>query len=452
MWSILSVAAALFAAAVSAVSTSGNRLLVVLDDVAEKEAYGQFLGDLTARGYQVSYETPRSEGLTLFHLGERTYDHLLFLPSKVKGLGPNLTPNRLVDFVNANGNILVALSSKVPTSTSLVSLLSELDISLPVERTGTVVDHFNYDTISAAESHDVLVVDAPSNIRPGLKSYFELPGGVLAFPHAVGHVLGSGPLLTPIVRAPATAYSYNPKEQAEVLDADELFAAGQQLALVSAMQARNSARVTVLGSAEMLQDKWLDAKVAKLGGKSTKTENKEFARRVAGWTFQEIGVLRVNSVEHHLQGSEELNPGIYRVKNDVSYTISLSEYVWDKWVPFILPEDDLVQLEFSMLSPFHRLNLELTGTTDDAAIYGVSFTLPDQHGIFNFLVNYKRSFLTNVEEKNTVSVRHFAHDEWPRSFVISGAWPWISGIGATVTGFVGFCAIWMYSKPVGKKN
>ncbi|KAH0495934.1 hypothetical protein TgHK011_009459 [Trichoderma gracile] len=452
MWSILSVAAALFAAAVSAVSTSGNRLLVVLDDVAEKEAYGQFLGDLTARGYQVSYETPRSEGLTLFHLGERTYDHLLFLPSKVKGLGPNLTPNRLVDFVNANGNILVALSSKVPTSTSLVSLLSELDISLPVERTGTVVDHFNYDTISAAESHDVLVLDAPSNIRPGLKSYFELPGGVLAFPHAVGHVLGSGPLLTPIVRAPATAYSYNPKEQAEVLDADELFAAGQQLALVSAMQARNSARVTVLGSAEMLQDKWLDAKVAKLGGKSTKTENKEFARRVAGWTFQEIGVLRVNSVEHHLQGSEELNPGIYRVKNDVSYTISLSEYVWDKWVPFILPEDDLVQLEFSMLSPFHRLNLELTGTTDDAAIYGVSFTLPDQHGIFNFLVNYKRSFLTNVEEKNTVSVRHFAHDEWPRSFVISGAWPWISGIGATVTGFVGFCAIWMYSKPVGKKN
>ncbi|TFB00783.1 Dolichyl-diphosphooligosaccharide-protein glycosyltransferase subunit wbp1 [Trichoderma ghanense] len=452
MWSILSVAAALFAAAVSAVSTSGNRLLVVLDDVAEKEAYGQFLGDLTARGFQVSYETPRSEGLTLFHLGERTYDHLLFLPSKVKGLGPNLTPNRLVDFVNANGNILVALSSTVPASTSLVSLLSELDISLPVERTGTVVDHFNYDTISAAESHDVLVLDAPSSIRPGLKPYFELPGGVLAFPHAVGHVLGSGPLLTPIVRAPATAYSYNPKEQAEVLDADELFAAGQQLALVSVMQARNSARVTVLGSAEMLQDKWLDAEVAKLGGKSTKTENKEFARRVAGWTFQEIGVLRVNSVEHHLQGSEELNPGIYRVKNDVSYTISLSEYVWDKWVPFVLPEDDLLQLEFSMLSPFHRLNLELKGTTDDAAIYGVSFTLPDQHGIFNFMVNYKRSFLTNVEEKNTVSVRHFAHDEWPRSFVISGAWPWISGIGATVTGFLGFCAIWMYSKPVGKKN
>ncbi|KAM0247633.1 hypothetical protein ACHAQJ_009773 [Trichoderma viride] len=452
MWSLLSVAALLYAAAVSAVSTAGNRLLVVLDDVAEKDTYGQFLGDLTARGFDVSYETPRSEGLSLFHLGERKYDHLLFLPSKVKGLGPNLTPNRLVDFVNAEGNILVALSSTVPSSTSIVSLLSELDISLPVERTGTVIDHFNYDKFSAAESHDVLVLEAPTNIRPGLKSYFEIPGGVLAFPHAVGHVLGSGPLLTPVLRAPATAYSYNPKEQAEVLDADELFAAGQQLALLSVFQARNSARVTVLGSAEMLQDKWFDAKVAKVGQPTFRTDNKNFARRVSGWAFQETGVVRVNNVEHKLQDSDELNPEIYRIKNDVSYSISLSEYSWDKWIPFALPADDVLQLEFSMLSPFHRLNLVRTRTTDDAALYGASFTLPDQHGIFNFKVNYKRSFLTNIEEKNTVSVRHFAHDEWPRSFVISGAWPWISGIGATVSGFVGFCAIWMYSKPAGKKN
>ncbi|KAM0470415.1 hypothetical protein ACHAPX_009945 [Trichoderma viride] len=453
MWSILSVAAALvYAAAVSAVSTAGNRLLVVLDDVAEKDLYSQFLGDLTARGYDVSYETPRSEGLALFHLGERKYDHLLFLPSKVKALGPNLTPSHLVNFVNADGNILVAQTSTVPSSTSIVGFLSELDISLPVERTGTVIDHFNYDVRSAAESHDVLVVEGPINIRSGLKPYFEIEGGVVAFPHAVGHVLGSGPLLSPVVRASATAYSYNPKEQAEVLDADDLFAAGQQLSLLSVFQARNSARVTVLGSAELLQNKWFEAVVGKPGGNSFRTDNQEFAKRVSGWAFQELGVLRVNSIEHKLQDSDELNPGIYRIKNDVSYNISLSEWSWDKWVPFTLPQDDVLQLEFSMLSPFHRLNLARRRTTGDAAVYGVSFILPDQHGIFNFKVNYKRPFLTNIEEKNTVSVRHFAHDEWPRSFVISGAWPWISGIGATVSGFVGFCAIWMYSKPVGKKN
>lgn len=105
-----------------------------------------------------------------------------------------------------------------------------------------------------------------------------------------------------------------------------------------------------------------------------------------------------------------------------------------------------------MLSPFHRLNLKLISTTESAATYGITFVLPDQHGIFNFKVNYKRPFLTYLDEKNTVSVRHIAHDEWPRSYVISGAWPWISGIAATVSGFVGFCAIWMYSKPTDVKS
>lgn len=138
--------------------------------------------------------------------------------------------------------------------------------------------------------------------------------------------------------------------------------------------------------------------------------------------------------------------------NAQSYSISISEYSWDAWRPFTLPESDALQLEFSMLSPFHRLDLDVIETTSDATVYGTSFTLPDQHGIFNFRVNYKRPLLTTVDEKNTVTVRHIAHDEWPRSFVISGAWPWISGIVATVTGFLAFCAIWVYSRPTPAKK
>jgi oligosaccharyltransferase complex subunit beta len=135
----------------------------------------------------------------------------------------------------------------------------------------------------------------------------------------VGHVLGHGPLLTPILRAPGTAYLYNPKEQPEAVDPADLFAVGSQLALASAMQARNSARLTILGSAEMLADKWFDAKVKKVGDKDVTTWNREFAKRVSGWTFHEIGVLRVNEIEHHLNevGSNETNPSIYRIKNDV---------------------------------------------------------------------------------------------------------------------------------------
>ncbi|KLP07223.1 related to oligosaccharyltransferase 48K subunit [Fusarium fujikuroi] len=448
MRSLLSLVVFLFAALVSAVSTTGNRLLVILDTPKDKEAYSTFFRDLSERGYDIAYETPKSDALTLFKYGERTYDHLVFLPTKIKGLGPNLTPNAIVDFINAGGNILLTMSATHKVPVTLVSVLDQLDVTIPAERNGKVVDHFTYDAVSAAETHDTLVLDAPRNVRPGLKDYFEIPGAFISVPHAIGHTLGSGPLLTPVLRAPPTAYSYNPKEQGDTVEPDELFAAGKQLALVSVFQARNSARVTVVGAAEMLQDKAFDTKVTRQGGKAIFPANKEFITNLAGWTFQELGVLRVNKIEHHLKGDNETNPELYRIKNDVTYSISVSEYAWNDWQPFHLPEGDHLQLEFSMLSPFHRISLKPIHVGEDETVYGTDFVLPDQHGIFNFMVNYKRPFLTNVEEKRTVSVRHMAHDEYPRSYVINGAWPGLTGISATIVGFLSFCIVWMYSQPV----
>jgi len=100
-----------------------------------------------------------------------------------------------------------------------------------------------------------------------------------------------------------------------------------------------------------------------------------------------------------------------------------------------------------MLSPFLRVPLSPVGTTANSTIYAATLTLPDQHGIFNFRVNYKRPFLTSVDEKKQITVRHFAHDEWPRSWTISGAWTWIAGIWVTVAGWVVFVAVWMWSAP-----
>lgn len=183
-----------------------------------------------------------------------------------------------------------------------------------------MVDHFNYDVSSAADHHDVILLPAPSQYKPGTKNYFA--GGkndLIALPHTLGHTLGSGAQLTPILKAPRTAYIYNPKEQAEVVD--EVFAAGEQLTLISAFQARNSARFTVVGAAELFQDKWMDAKVKRPGDKeAVKAWNEVFARRVSGWAFQEIGYLRVNSVEHHVSEEGPLanisNPTMYRVSQN----------------------------------------------------------------------------------------------------------------------------------------
>lgn len=130
-----------------------------------------------------------------------------------------------------------------------------------------------------------------------------------------------------------------------------------------------------------------------------------------------------------------------------TFDIEVSEYEFDKWVPFEVPSKDDIQLEFSMLSPWHRLNLEPKTRTENSTVFGVTFTTPDQHGIFSFRVNYNRPFLTNIEEKHEVTVRHFAHDEYPRSWTIRAGWVWIAGLWAVIGGFLAFVLVWLYSAP-----
>lgn len=297
----------------------------------------------------MTFESPRTEGLSLFRHGQLAYEHLLLTPPKSKGeeslahvlrpransvigYGPSLTPKVILDYVNAGGNVLLSLSSESGTPSAISSLLLELDISLPQDKTSVVVDHFNYDATSAGDKHDVLLLNRPGQLRPDVQNFFG-GDGLLAVPRAVGQTLGnSSPLIAPILKSPATAYAYNPKDEAETVE--ETFATGSQLSLISSMQARNSARFTVLGSLEMLQDKWFDASVKSASGKSGKTVNQEFAKQLTEWTFKEVGVLKVFSVQHRevsitSKASEnttevgEYNPTIYRIKNDVVRLSSL---------------------------------------------------------------------------------------------------------------------------------
>ena len=229
------------------------------------------------------------------------------------------------------GNILLTLSGTSAIPVTVSSLLLELDIHLPPDRNSLVVDHFNYDTISSAEQHDVLLLPQPSSSKSGIRTFFS-GKGVIAFPRSVAQELGNtSPLLNKVLGASSSAYCYNPKDEAESVE--DPFAVGEQISLVSTIQARNSARLTVIGSVEALEDKWFGAKVKSVAGKDQKTANQEFAKQITAWTFKEVGVLQIGRVEHHLSSIEGapganssitqlgfLNPSIYRIKNDVVST------------------------------------------------------------------------------------------------------------------------------------
>ena len=239
-----------------------------------------------------------------------------------------MTPNLLLQFINQDGNILLTLSAGSPTPTAISSLLLELDIHLPPDRNSLVVDHFNYDASSSAQEHDVLLLPQSSLFRSDVRNFFG-GEGTIAFPRCVAQELGnSSPLLAKVLGARSTAYSYNPKDDTESME--DPFAVGEQISLVSSMQARNSARFSVFGSVEALEDKWFDAKVKNIAGKESSTANRKFAEQVSAWTFKEAGVLKVGRVEHQLSAIDQdagandsvtrlgyLNPSIYRIKNDV---------------------------------------------------------------------------------------------------------------------------------------
>jgi len=194
------------------------------------------------------------------------------------------------------------------------------------------VDHFSYDTLSSSENHNVVLASRPGPLRPDVVNFFG-GDGLLAVPKAVGQTLGNtSPLIAPILKAPATSYVHNPKEDAD--SETDVSATGSQISLISALQARNSARFTVLGSLEMLQDKWFGADVQVPGGKNVKTVNREFAKQLTAWTFKEVGVLKVGRIEHHqvLDASKPVSnttqvglpdPEIYRIKTDVVSAIPL---------------------------------------------------------------------------------------------------------------------------------
>ena len=114
-------------------------------------------------------------------------------------------------------------------------------------------------------------------------------------------------------------------------------------------------------------------------------------------------------------------------------------------IPYLSPTDDVVQVEVAMLSPFYRLSLKPISQTGNSSKYMTTLKLPDQHGIYNIRVNYKRPFYTYIDEKVTVTVRHFAHNEWFRSLDISGSWVWVAGIWATIISWIGFSIVWLFS-------
>ena len=85
-------------------------------------------------------------------------------------------------------------------------------------------------------------------------------------------------------------------------------------------------------------------------------------------------------------------------------------------------------------------------------IFYSDFTLPDVYGVFTFKMTYQRHGYSWLETKDTVQIRPFRHNEYPRFMVI--AYPYygifliniIANIFSMMGAFMVLCSLWLFNK------
>ncbi len=227
--------------------------------------------------------------------------------------------------------------------------------------------------------------------------------------------------------------------------------------LVSGTQGRNNARIVVSGSLAMFSNLALSHYHHSL---NSVVGNKLFCSAISAWAFRESGIIRFRDIVHHksdgsppdvilhekerpdlpvsLYPDPEItrNSLVYRIKDEIVYSMVVEEYIDGKWVPFKVND---MQLEFVMLDPYVRKTM----SADDAGKFSATFIAPDNYGIFKFRVLYRRVGYSVIHAETQVSIRPFKHNEYER--FITSAYPYYASAFSAAVAFLVFSILFLLS-------
>ncbi|ORY45436.1 Dolichyl-diphosphooligosaccharide--protein glycosyltransferase subunit WBP1 [Leucosporidium creatinivorum] len=428
-----------FAAVLAALAVAdylpSSRILVVSDDGLELSRYALFWSSLRERGYDIAFKSSKDAQPPLRDHDTLVFDHLILFAPSSKSFPPELSPQSLYSYVKQGANLLVVLSPDL--SEFWRDFAREFDIDFD-DRGHLAIDHFTYSPELDDGSHTTLLIplaDAPTPfISPATRA-----GPPLLY-RGTAHAVGRLPLLTNILHAPSTAYSY--EANGEDAPTEDLYLSGSTTGLVSALQAKNNARISFVGSLDLFSDAFASAPVStSAGSASVRSGNTAFIADLTRWTFGESGLLRVEEIRH-ARTSDGATADLYRVGDELVYDIDVSALQDGSWHPYLA--DDL-QLEFTMLDPHLRLPLttssaEPTSSTT-ASRFSARFHAPDRHGVFTFKVDYRRAGWSFIDEKTVVSITPPRHDQYER--FITGALPYYGGAASVSVATIGFVVLWL---------
>jgi len=414
---------------VTVLSANQKRGLVVLDDLQIRNTHSLFFSTLEQQGNQLTYYEASNPKLELSRYGEYLYDFLILFAPHADAFSGSLDVDAVLNFIDDGNNVIIAADSEVSDPTR--EIVEECGVDFGPAGT-FVIDHFNYDVSDFDGDHTLIVADDIVN-----KSIITSSSAPILF-RGVDQVLEEkNSLLIPIVRASSTAYAYSPDEAV----VDEPHSSGKQTVLISALQARNNARVLISGSLEFFSDRFFTSPVQKYSadGSSQRYEtagNRQLASDLAAWALKQRGVLRSSNLHHH-KVDETVQGSVYCVNDTITYSVDIEEWDGQKWVPY---QADDVQLEFVMLDPYYRVNLR----HDGKGRFSTTYVVPDVYGIYTFRLDYNRVGYTSINENHLVTVRPYRHNEYER-FIVA-AYPYYASAFSMMFGLFVFSFFFLYNR------
>lgn len=459
---LLCICAVVYYADASTFQQINPRTLVLIDDHNTRNTHSDFFAMLINNGHRVTIAHLHEDVVSLQNYGERTYENLIIFAPTAPDLGEFIKVHDVVDFVNAGNSLLMAASSSL--SEPLRQIAKEFNVEF-MESGSDVMDHSRYNVLEttqvgphAGRHVNVLADNYNQKLTSFLsKSTFaslnkpETPTAGVLFEGIGLFKMDATITQAPVLYGnPASTFSMDP------MDKKAAVVFGNDVVLVAAVQTPNNARAVFAGSMEMFSNKSFSTLVQLPRDNSSlkrKTANKSFCMDMSKWVFHEKGFLKVTSYSHRLLNSgggkyhpfemTATGPKGYRVKDHIEFSMTVQEWNGDtqQWIPYAASD---VQLEFVMIDPYIRTDFPMTKTPGN---YNVRIQVPDNMGIFKFVVGYHKlgeKGVSNLDWSQAVSVRPFRHDEHDRFLWVAS--PYYLAAASIMAAFVLFSGLFLYSK------
>ncbi|KAL9158504.1 hypothetical protein ABFS82_08G073300 [Erythranthe guttata] len=407
-----------------------RKILVLLDDLSLKSSHSIFFNTLQSRGFDLDFKLADDPSIAVKRYGQYLYDGLVLFSPSADRFGGSLNIEGVLDFVDSGHDLILAGDSNA--SDLIRNIAAECGVEFDEDTSAMVIDHAGYAVSETEGDHTLIASDEfiQSDVILGSK---KLEAPVLF--KGIGHSLNpENSLVLKVLSASSSAYSANPTSKLS----NPPSLTGTSISLVSVVQARNNARIMISGSLGLFSNRLFRSGVQKIGSlnKYEKSGNEQFVTELSKWIFHERGHLKAVHLKHNKIGETE-EPSIYRINDDLEFSVEIFEWSGTSWVPYVAND---VQVQFYMMSPYVLKTL----STNQKGLYHTSFKVPDVYGVFQFKIEYQRLGYTTLSLSKQIPVRPFKHNEYER--FITTAFPYYGASFSTMAGFFIFSIVYLYNK------